>query len=90
MIHAGDLCAPSIVPKVLAHFIGQVHLILGNVGDDEVLKMVCDGAENVTYYGQSAELEFDNKKIKVVHEPEKAEVVAQAGGYDGSYAISLD
>jgi hypothetical protein len=82
MIHAGDLCAPGLVPKVLVKFSGTVHMILGNVGDHETLKMVCDKTENVEYYGEEAELELAGKKIGLVHTPVEAEALIKKGGYD--------
>ncbi|MDP3244560.1 MAG: YfcE family phosphodiesterase [bacterium] len=74
LIHAGDLCAPAILSKVLAtKFTGQIHLILGNVGDHKTLEKIAGQFKNVIYYGTRGEIELDGRKIIFVHFPEEAE-----------------
>lgn len=83
LIHAGDLSAPSILGKVIApNFSGPIHLILGNVGDPILAKVVADKFPQVKYYGEQGEFEIDGKKIALAHEPAKAESLIDSGNYD--------
>jgi len=83
IIHCGDLCAPSILTKVLApSFPGEIHLIYGNVGDRELLQEAVKQLKNVKFYGDFGEIELDNKKIAFVHYPEEAKKLAGKGKYD--------
>jgi len=83
IIHCGDLCAPSILTKVLTpNFKGEIHLVHGNVGDKELLEKVARDYKNVTLHGEQGEIEIDQKKIAFTHFPEKAKKLAQTGKYD--------
>lgn len=82
LLHAGDLCAPSMVPKVLSKFGGRAHVILGNVGDHETLEEMAGNFDKINYYGKMAELEFEGQKIGLVHEPEHVDELLAKGGFD--------
>ena len=83
LIHAGDLSAPSILGKVIApNFSGSIHLVLGNVGDSILTKVVADKFSQVKYYGEQGEFELAGKKIALAHEPAKAEPLINSGKYD--------
>lgn len=83
IIHAGDLSAPSILAKVLGpNFSGPIYLILGNVGDAVLTKVVADKFSQVKYYGEQGEFELAGKKIALAHEPAKAEPFIDSGQYD--------
>lgn len=72
LIHAGDVCAPSVLGKVIASgFSGPIHLIFGNVGDPVLLKQVAEKFPRVQYYGEKGQFELDGKKIILVHELDK-------------------
>lgn len=83
IIHCGDLCAPSILIKVLApQFSGPIHMVFGNVEDRELLAKVAAGFPQVKHYGDVGEIKLDGKKIAFVHFPDKAKVLAGSGKYD--------
>lgn len=83
IIHCGDLCAPSILIKVLAPgFTGPIHMVYGNVEDRDLLSIKVKVFDQVIHYGDLAELELDGKKIAVIHYPEKAKKLAVSGKYD--------
>jgi len=83
LIHAGDLCAPGVLIRTLSpNYQGQIHLILGNVGDPVLLEKIAAQLSNVKYYGQKGEIEIENKKIAFVHLKEEAEKLAAENKYD--------
>lgn len=83
LVHAGDLSAPSILGKVIApNFSGPIHLVLGNVGDSVLTKVVADKFSQVKYYGEQGEFELAGKKIALAHEPAKAEPFINSGKCD--------
>lgn len=83
LIHAGDVCAPSILKKVLApKFKGEIHLIVGNVGDPGLLEKLSQSLATVKYYGKKGEIEVEGKKIAFVHFPEEAEKLVVEKDYD--------
>jgi putative phosphoesterase len=80
LIHCGDLCASSMLAKVIVpNFSGKIHMVFGNVEDRERLMELVKQYPNVTHYGDIGETEIDGKKIAFVHYPEKAKELAQAG-----------
>jgi putative phosphoesterase len=82
LVFAGDLISPPGL-KVLEKFSGEVHTVLGN-NEGEVewyVKFVGD-RDNVTLYGNCAELEFGGKKIYLQHYPRAAEIAAQSNLFD--------
>lgn len=82
LIHAGDLSAPGVLKNTLSLFKGQIHMIFGNVGDEETLKKVASEFSNVKYYGKKGEVEIDNKKIAIVHFKEQALEIAKEKKHD--------
>lgn len=83
LIHAGDLCAPSLLKETLApKYQGKIHIILGNVGDGVILEKLADSFSNVNYYGRKGELKIDDKRIVFVHTPDEAEKIANGEKYD--------
>jgi len=60
IIHCGDLCAPTMLSKVLApNFSGEIHFVYGNVGDRERLQDIIKPFKNVKFYGDVGEIELD-------------------------------
>jgi len=83
IIHCGDLCAPSMLTRVLIpNFKGEIHLVHGNVGDPELLEEVAKKIENVQVHGKIGELNLDGKTIAFTHFPAKAKELAKTGKYD--------
>jgi len=83
LIHAGDLCASSVLTKTLApKFKGQIHLILGNISDPISLERVANQLPNVSYYGQKGEVKIADKEIAFVHFKEEAEKLAAEDNYN--------
>jgi len=83
IIHCGDICAPSILTKVIVpNFSGKIHLVCGNVGDRQLLEEAVKTLENVKFYGDRGEIELEKKKIAFCHKPEEAEKLAETRKYD--------
>lgn len=83
LIHAGDICAPGILKKTLGpEYVGKIHLILGNVGDDVLLEKIAMEFPNVKYYGKKGKIEIDGREIIFVHFPEEAEEIAKKEKHD--------
>ena len=83
MIHCGDVCAPSVMKEIADKFDGEIHLVFGNVdGDQEKMKELAEGLNNLTIYGQVGELDLDGKKIAWCHFPWQAERLAESSKYD--------
>lgn len=83
IIHCGDLCAPSILTDILApKFSGPIHMVFGNVDDQDLLSKKVVNLKHVKYYGDLAEIELDKKKIAFIHYPDEAKKLASSGKYD--------
>lgn len=83
MIHCGDYCAPFMIHE-LTRFRGNIHIVFGNINDRYLTTKVCI-KEQVYLHGDLAEIEFDNKKIAVIHYPNIAENLALSGKYDAVF-----
>ncbi|MBU1037158.1 metallophosphatase family protein [Patescibacteria group bacterium] len=83
LIFCGDLCAPSILAKVLApNFSGPIHMVFGNVEDRNLLPKMVASFPQVQHYGDQGEIELENKKIAFVHFPKQARRLAESQKYD--------
>ncbi|MDD5626309.1 MAG: metallophosphoesterase family protein [Patescibacteria group bacterium] len=88
IIHCGDLCAPSMLSKVIApDFQGEIHIVHGNVGDPDLLEEIAKKFSNVTVHGKNGEIEvassgLKNKKIAFTHFPEEGKKLAESKKYD--------
>ncbi len=83
IIHCGDLCAASFLEKILApKFFGKIHLVFGNVEDQESVSAKARKFFHVAHYGDVGEIKIKNKKIAFTHYPQKAEKLAKSGKYD--------
>jgi len=80
LVHCGDFCAPFMM-NVLAEFDGDVHCVFGNI-DDRFMTPNRAKEQGVNFHGDTAELEFDKKRIAVNHFPHIAEALAKTGKYD--------
>jgi len=83
IIHCGDLCAPSMLSKVIApDFQGEIHIVHGNVGDPDLLEKIAKKFTNVTVHGEIGEIKIENKKIAFTHFPEEGKKLAESQKYD--------
>ena len=83
LIVCGDLCAPATLIESLAPgFSGKIHLIFGNACYREIETEKVKELSNVIHYGDLGEFEIDNKKIAIIHYPDKAKKLAESGKYD--------
>ncbi len=83
IIFCGDLCAPSILKKLLAvEFSGKIRMVFGNVTDREMLTMIAKDFPHVIHYGDLAEFEIDGENYAVIHYPDQAKDLAVSGKYD--------
>lgn len=80
IIHCGDIAAPSMINELFApKFLGDMHLVFGNVADRELLPVVCQKYANCQVHGDQGELEIDGIKIAFCHRPEEAKELAATG-----------
>ena len=83
IIHCGDLCAPSMLSKVIApDFQGEIHIVHGNVGDPDLLEEIAKKFPQTTIHGKIGELKIENKKIAFTHFPEEGKKLAESQKYD--------
>jgi len=83
LLFCGDFCAPFTLQQIAEGFAGPVHVVLGNNdGDQLLLSRVAGRFEHVTLHGLSAELEYEGRRIAIIHYPELARRLAQSGQFD--------
>jgi uncharacterized protein len=82
LIFCGDLCAPSMLKKMIGEFTGHIYMVYGNVADRELEKKVADESDKVTHFGDLADFELEGKKIALIHYPDKARGLVSAGRFD--------
>lgn len=92
IIHCGDLAAPSMLTQVMIpNFKGQIHLVYGNVGDNDLLDEMTKPYKNVKVHGERGEVEVEGKKTSLAsesrrvgfcHFPDEAKQMAQTGQFD--------
>jgi hypothetical protein len=82
LIFCGDLCAPSMLKKMMEEFEGKIYMVWGNVADRELEKKVADESNKVHHFGDLAEFKLGDKKIALTHYPDKARELASAGRFD--------
>lgn len=85
-LFCGDFCSPVPVKKVLKNYQIQIHAVYGNTEDRHLITQIClTEIKNISIYGESAELEFDNRKIALTHYPLYADGLAHTGRYDAVF-----
>jgi len=82
IIFCGDLCAPSMLKKMIKEFAGHIYMVYGNVADRELEKKVADQSDKVTHFGDLGEFELEGKKIAVTHYPDKSRKLVSSGRFD--------
>ncbi|MCD6289369.1 MAG: metallophosphoesterase family protein [Anaerolineae bacterium] len=84
LICCGDLCAPFSLKQIADGFDGPVHVVFGNNDGDPLLLSRIAGQYDgrVVLYGIYAELTLGGRQIAVIHYPEPARRIAQAGVFD--------
>lgn len=83
LLHAGDICAPFVLPELDALGV-PIHLVFGNNdGDQFSLANMCNNELSYcTLHGELAELEFGGLKIAMTHYPAIALPLAHSNQYD--------
>jgi len=83
IIHCGDVCAPSVLKELGEKFLGQIHIVYGNVdGDKDMMEKIAKGFDYVTIHGIVGEIKVDDKKIAFTHYPDKGRELAESGKYN--------
>ncbi len=84
LICCGDFCAPFSLKQIADGFEGPIHVVFGNNDGDPLLLSRVAGqyGDRVTLHGIYAELELGGRQIAVIHYPEPARRIAQAGALD--------
>jgi putative phosphoesterase len=83
VLHCGDVVAPSTL-SVITPLGLPVHVIHGNnVGDLYMMARVASKPGNqITFYGQDADIELAGRRIFLVHYPHYARAMATTGDWD--------
>jgi len=81
LIHCGDFTAPFMIDE-LEKFVGEVHIVFGNIDDRYRTTKKVNNSENVNLYGNHFEMEIQGKKIGAVHSPEIAKFMAKSQEFD--------
>lgn len=83
VLHCGDIGDPGVLRESLADFKGEFLGVLGNI--DKSYKIEVGEYQNpprVKVFEEMAELEVGNKKIAIIHRPDKIKKLAATGKYD--------
>ena len=83
ILHCGDIVAPSTLKEARDTGL-PIHAIHGNnTGDLVMMNRIAGKPENqLSYYGQDAEIKLAERKIFLVHYPHYARAMALTGDYD--------
>jgi hypothetical protein len=82
LLHAGDLCAPFIVP-MLAEFAGPVHVVFGNNDADRFrMQGLASRFDHVTLHGEAFLGDLEGTSVAMQHFPELAQPLAESGRFD--------
>jgi putative phosphoesterase len=84
LICCGDFCAPFSLKQIADGFAGPIHVVFGNNDGDPLLlsKIAGQYGGRVTLYGLYVELNLGGRQVAVIHYPEPARRIAQAGVFD--------
>lgn len=83
LIICGDLCTPATLAKILApNFKGKIHIVYGNVCDLDLEIEKAKEFSHIIHYGDEGRFEIDDKKVAIVHLPDRARKLAQSHQYD--------
>jgi len=84
LICCGDFCAPFSLKQIAEGFLGPIHVVFGNNDGDPLLLSRVAGqyGGRVLLHGLYVELELGGRQIAVIHYPEPARRIAQAGVFD--------
>jgi putative phosphoesterase len=84
LICCGDFCAPFSLKQIADGFLGPIHVVFGNNDGDPLLLSRVAGqyGGRVLLHGLYVELELGGRQIAVIHYPEPARRIAQAGVFD--------
>lgn len=84
LICCGDFCAPFSLKQIADGFPGPIHVVFGNNDGDPLLLSRVAGqyGGRVLLHGLYVELELGGRQIAVIHYPEPARRIAQAGVFD--------
>ena len=83
MLFCGDLCAPFVLRILAENYSQPIHTVLGNNdGDLAAITTVASRYSQLTVHGEFFRDVIDGRAIAMNHYPEKARLIADAGGYD--------
>ena len=83
ILHCGDIIAPSTLKETKESGLHTYAIHGNNTGDLLMMHRVANKPENnISFYGQDAELKLNGKRIFIVHYPHYAKAMAVTGDYD--------
>ena len=83
LLCCGDLCSPFIIKLLGQGYSKPIHLVLGNNdGDVAAIIVVAKGFSNINIHGEYYRGNLGGLSIVMNHYPEKAQKLAEIGGYD--------
>jgi len=86
-IFCGDYCAPTSLFEAVEPF-KRAFCVWGNVDGEKYMatKIICkNNFKNVELLGDFGEIELDDKKVAIVHNPDVAKYVAESDKFDAVF-----
>lgn len=83
LLHMGDLSAPFVINELGNAFAGPIHIVFGNNdADGRLIQTNASKFPQITLHGIYGEFAAAGKEFAMIHYPEPALRIAQAGVHD--------
>lgn len=83
ILHCGDIGNPESLKESLSGFDGEFFGILGNMDKDYKIEIAdYQQLPKIRVFEDFAEIEIQQKKIAIIHRPDKTKELAESGKYD--------
>jgi len=82
ILHCGDIGSPESFRESLEGFDGKLYGVLGNMDKDYRLDLKDYQSPNVKIYEELGEVVIEDKKIAIIHRPDRNQELAMSGKYD--------
>lgn len=82
ILHCGDIGSPESLEESIADFKGNIYGVLGNMDKDYKIDLERYQKPNVKICEELTEIEIQEKRIAIIHRPDKIKELAEGGKYD--------
>lgn len=82
ILHCGDIGNPESLEESLVDFNGELYGVLGNMDKDYKIDIKKYQQPHVKIYEELAEIEIQEKRIAIIHRPDRTKELAMSGKYD--------